>query len=537
MGAAAARRDDMKINLGCGSDYRPGWLNVDQFDKQSPDRVINIDSPPWPIESDTADYILLKHVLEHVGKDAGTFLAIVKELYRISKPDALIEIHVPHPRHNDFIGDPTHVRPIVPEMFNCFDLAEVERWQARGLPGTPLAIYLEVDFEAVDTQFFLDPVWQDKLARGEADLAAVAVAARSQSNVIQWTKSILRVRKPFKPGRSLEKLTGLRIVRSGGLGDVMMALAAASAIAELGGPPIAFQTSPQYRALAAACPFIAEVAATPEESAALDARFAAGGTLHSVNLDSALFGLSRIHEIDAFLRSGFGIHAPAALKGLRIEPPQPARERLALRLASMEPPAAGRARVLLHPSNGDRNRTWPQENWQALAARLFLQGHQVISIGQGAMFKLDGVVDMIDVFDPLEIIALMNSAELLVATDSGPIQLAGATDIGIVGIYSVVAGRNRLPYRNGELGWRAHAVSPACSFHPCYEGLLGSERYATYAAAPRTPAENAKYLGDWCLNDEPYACLSQEMTVERVLEACEALLAGGAVAAPARAVA
>src|SRR5450631_3827069 len=156
----------MKINLGCGSDYRPGWLNVDQFDNRSPDLVVNIDQPPWPMESNYADHILLKHVLEHVGKDSETFLAIIKELYRICKPDATIEIHVSHPRHNDFLGDPTHVRPVLPEMFTYFDLAAVEQWQATGLPGTPLAIYLEVDFETVETKFFLDPQWQAKLANG-----------------------------------------------------------------------------------------------------------------------------------------------------------------------------------------------------------------------------------------------------------------------------------------------------------------------------------------------------------------------------------
>ena len=49
----------------------------------------------------------------------------------------------------------------------------------------------------------------------------------------------------------------------------------------------------------------------------------------------------------------------------------------------------------------------------------------------------------------------------LISPDSGPIQLAAATDIGIVGIYSVIAGANRLPYRHGAAMWRAVAVEPA----------------------------------------------------------------------------
>lgn len=174
----------MKINFGCGSDYRPGWLNVDQSDYHSPDLVFDIERTPWPIESDCAEHILLKHVLEHVGKDSRSFLAIVQELYRVCAPSGIVEIHAPHPWHSDFNGDPTHVRPIIPEMFQCFDIAVVEQWQSRGLPGTPLAMHLKVDFEASETQVFLDPLWHGKFVRGEIDMAALSTAMRSQVNVI-----------------------------------------------------------------------------------------------------------------------------------------------------------------------------------------------------------------------------------------------------------------------------------------------------------------------------------------------------------------
>jgi ADP-heptose:LPS heptosyltransferase len=519
----------VKINFGCGSDYRPGWLNIDQFDNRSPDLVMDLERLPWPIEDNFAEHILLKHVLEHVGHDSRTFLGIMKELYRVSKPGATIEIHVRHPWHNDFLGDPTHVRPILPETFQSFDLAAVEQWQARGLPRTPLAVDLQVDFESIDTQYFLDPLWQERLSRGEIDMAAVSLAARSHGNVIQWMRSVLRVRKPFTPGRSLQGLTELRIVRTGGLGDVMMALAAAHAIAKLSKVRIVFETSPSHHSLAAACPFIAEVVSADDAVAEINARFAKGDTRRSVSLDAGFHGVSRNHEVDSFLKSGFGIHAPAALKGFRIEPDVAAQRRVAERLASLGMPPRG-ARVLLHPSNRDRNRTWPQQNWQELASRLRADGHQLLSIGQrddqgNGVFALDDVVDLVGEFSPLETIALMNSAELLVATDSGPVQLAGSTDIGIVGLYSVVAGRNRLPYRNGELGWRAVGIAPSCEFHPCYSRLLGSEEYAAHRrAGPTTFNDHAKFASEWCLHKDRYVCLNQEITIERVYDACRTLL-------------
>ena len=52
----------------------------------------------------------MKHVLEHLGRDTDTFLAIWKELYRVAAPGATVRIVVPHPRHQDFLQDPTHVR-------------------------------------------------------------------------------------------------------------------------------------------------------------------------------------------------------------------------------------------------------------------------------------------------------------------------------------------------------------------------------------------------------------------------------------------
>ena len=57
---------------------------------------------PWPFETSSATEILLSHVLEHLGEKRDTYLKIIQELYRVSAPDAVIKISVPHPRHDDF---------------------------------------------------------------------------------------------------------------------------------------------------------------------------------------------------------------------------------------------------------------------------------------------------------------------------------------------------------------------------------------------------------------------------------------------------
>ena len=104
--------EGIKLNLGCGSKILEGYINVDKFDYYNVDRVHDLEKFPYPFGDDTVNEIILSHVLEHIGQNPDTFNEILKEFYRICKNQAIINIAVPHPRHDDFISDPTHVRPI-----------------------------------------------------------------------------------------------------------------------------------------------------------------------------------------------------------------------------------------------------------------------------------------------------------------------------------------------------------------------------------------------------------------------------------------
>lgn len=75
-----------RLNLGCGFDKRDGWVNADNFKECSPDLLFNIENTPWPIKDSEFDYILMKHVLEHVGASLEVFASIMRELYRVAAP-------------------------------------------------------------------------------------------------------------------------------------------------------------------------------------------------------------------------------------------------------------------------------------------------------------------------------------------------------------------------------------------------------------------------------------------------------------------
>jgi hypothetical protein len=115
----------------------------------------------------------------------------------VCAPGATVRITVSHPRHQDFLQDPTHVRAIVPEMFLHTSLAVNRQWQQQGLPGTPLARYLGIDFAIVSVEQRLDPHWQAWLQADPARQREIDAIARANNNVVQEVEVVLRAVKPF----------------------------------------------------------------------------------------------------------------------------------------------------------------------------------------------------------------------------------------------------------------------------------------------------------------------------------------------------
>ncbi len=186
----------MKLNLGCGNKTIEGFVNVDKFPTAATDVVFDLEKTPWPWESDSVDEIRFIHSLEHMGRDTDTYLNIFKEIYRVCRKDAVVVIHVPHPRHDDFLGDPTHVRPITPQSLTLFDAELNREWTAGGVSAaTPLALYIGVDFQITETISELDSVYYQKLADNELSEAEINQLARELNNVISGYQLKLRVRK------------------------------------------------------------------------------------------------------------------------------------------------------------------------------------------------------------------------------------------------------------------------------------------------------------------------------------------------------
>lgn len=182
----------MKLNLGCGRDKRPGYVNVDHHAVFEPDVIADLEQVPWPFESGSVDEVVLHHVLEHLGQATECFLGIVKELYRVLKVGGTVEIAVPHPRSDLYLGDPTHVRPVTPAMFQLMSRKNCEEWTRLGTPHTRLAEILDVDFEVAAIRNRLAPAWAQKIEREKWPQARVREAAELYNNVVEEVLFSLR---------------------------------------------------------------------------------------------------------------------------------------------------------------------------------------------------------------------------------------------------------------------------------------------------------------------------------------------------------
>jgi ADP-heptose:LPS heptosyltransferase len=504
----------MRYNLGCGLDYRYGWVNIDRFAAVKPDRVMDLESFPWPIADDSAEAVLLSHVLEHLGGGSDRFLGVMRELYRICKPDATVTIIVPDPRHDDFFGDPTHQRAILPGLFQTLDLASNEDWIARGLPGTPLAKYLGIDFATRSVAAYFDPYWHE---RSEAERAW---ARRSANNAVQVWEIVLVARKPFAPGRSLAHYDAVVLERWSGIGDALMAFAAARAIKAATGKAIVLKTAPALAELARRA---LGVDAAASDEAGVAAALARLGATHPrrVDLPPAAHGVSRFHQVDSYLLA-LGLTLPDAEKRLGLDLPEDEWPLPAL--------PEGRPRVVIHVGTTDPNRTWPDAFWGDLTTALRRAGASVIAIGhRGAAGRgaaaPPGVLDLVDRLDLAGTVRLLRQCDLLISNDAGPIQLAGATDIAIIGLYSVVAGANRLPYRHGSTSYKTAAVAPQCPFHPCLPAINDAAAVARFCATTGiAAADTPALLANWCLNPDRFACTRERGMLDKVLTAMRELL-------------
>jgi hypothetical protein len=107
-----------RLHIGCGHDYREGFVNLDRG-RCRVDVHHDLEVVPYPFPEDGFELVLANQVLEHL--DLRRWPEIVAELWRVSAPNAVWEFRSPHAASDNYATDPTHRMPFTTRTFDYFD--------------------------------------------------------------------------------------------------------------------------------------------------------------------------------------------------------------------------------------------------------------------------------------------------------------------------------------------------------------------------------------------------------------------------------
>lgn len=88
----------MRLNLGCGGQQVPGWLNVDRIismelgaEQQGETLVLDlVERQPWPWDDDSVAWVVMHHVLDLLSPDELT--SVLREIYRVLEPGGTLRV-------------------------------------------------------------------------------------------------------------------------------------------------------------------------------------------------------------------------------------------------------------------------------------------------------------------------------------------------------------------------------------------------------------------------------------------------------------
>jgi predicted SAM-dependent methyltransferase len=84
-----------KLNLGCGPDYRDGFINVDINPDFDPDIVVDLEQSDWSLPTNEFDIVLADNVLEHIDPRQRT--VFLREVHRVLKQEGKFTLRWPTP--------------------------------------------------------------------------------------------------------------------------------------------------------------------------------------------------------------------------------------------------------------------------------------------------------------------------------------------------------------------------------------------------------------------------------------------------------
>ena len=178
----------MKINIGSGGTKIEGFVTCDYDPLANPDYLFDLEKDRFPFDDNSVEVVVAHHVLEHLGEG---YFHCLKELYRVCKHGAMIDVRVPHHRNDYFFDDPTHRRPITVGGILLFSKKHNKICREQGAASSRLGDYFDVDFEIVDWNYMPSKLYVKEFDGEPRD--KVEKYLREHNNIIEelWMKLVV----------------------------------------------------------------------------------------------------------------------------------------------------------------------------------------------------------------------------------------------------------------------------------------------------------------------------------------------------------
>ncbi|HEY3021519.1 MAG TPA: class I SAM-dependent methyltransferase [Solirubrobacteraceae bacterium] len=121
-----------RLNLGCGTDIRRGYVNLDIAPLPGVDVVHDLGELPLPFPDAAFDEVNCKDILEHLD-----YVDVLREIHRILRPGGRVVVEGPHFTAPAVWIDPTHRTAFSIETLGFF------------VAGGDRAYYFDFHFSAV----------------------------------------------------------------------------------------------------------------------------------------------------------------------------------------------------------------------------------------------------------------------------------------------------------------------------------------------------------------------------------------------------
>lgn len=84
----------MKIDIGCGSSKKDGFVGIDIQNIPGVDLLLDLSREQLPFDDNSVSEVYSSHFFEHLGIDSVQ--RILEEIYRVCLDGSIVKIRVPH---------------------------------------------------------------------------------------------------------------------------------------------------------------------------------------------------------------------------------------------------------------------------------------------------------------------------------------------------------------------------------------------------------------------------------------------------------